>query len=132
MHNAVLSLDGRKNVNDNMRPTLNDKGSHDIILPKFKKLVDERPKDKYYYIRGTFTRENLDFAEDVMYFAEQGFKLTSIEPVVDDESNPYALREEDLPKVFEEYEKLAVKYADMQVEGDDFKFFHFIDRKSVV
>ena len=126
MHNAVLSLDGRKNVNDNMRPTLNDKGSHDIISPKFKKLVDERPKDKYYYIRGTFTRENLDFAEDVMYFAEQGFKLTSIEPVVDDESNPYALREEDLPKVFEEYEKLAVKYADMQVEGDDFKFFHFI------
>lgn len=126
MHNAVLSLDGRKNVNDNMRPTLNDKGSHDIILPKFKKLVDERPKDKYYYIRGTFTRENLDFAEDVMYFAEQGFKLTSIEPVIDDESNPYALREEDLPKVFEEYEKLAVKYADMQVEGDDFKFFHFI------
>lgn len=126
MHNAVLSLDGRKNVNDNMRPTLNDKGSHDIILPKFKKLVDERTKDKYYYIRGTFTRENLDFAEDVMYFAEQGFKLTSIEPVVDDESNPYALREEDLPKVFEEYEKLAVKYADMQVEGDDFKFFHFI------
>ena len=126
MHNVVLSLDGRKEINDNMRPTLNDKGSHDVILPKFKKLVDERPKDKYYYIRGTFTRENLDFAEDVMYFAEQGFKLTSIEPVVDDESNPYALREEDLPKVFEEYEKLAVKYADMQVEGDDFKFFHFI------
>ena len=126
MHNAVLSLDGRKSVNDNMRPTLNDKGSHDVILPKFKKLVDERPKDKYYYIRGTFTRENLDFAEDVMYFAEQGFKLTSIEPVVDDESNPYALREEDLPRVFEEYEKLAVKYADMQVKGDDFKFFHFI------
>ncbi|MGL5694160.1 MAG: thioether cross-link-forming SCIFF peptide maturase [Peptostreptococcaceae bacterium] len=126
MHNAVLSLDGRKSVNDNMRPTLNDKGSHDIILPKFKKLVDERPKDKYYYIRGTFTRENLDFADDVMYFAEQGFGLTSVEPVVDDESNPYALRNEDLPRVFEEYEKLAVKYADMQVKGDDFKFFHFI------
>ena len=126
MHNVVLSLDGRKSVNDNMRPTLNDKGSHDVILPKFKKLVNERPKDKYYYIRGTFTRENLDFAEDVMYFAEQGFKLTSIEPVVDEESNPYALKEEDLPRVFEEYEKLAIKYADMQVKGDDFKFFHFI------
>ena len=60
MHNVVLSLDGRKEVNDNMRPTLNDKGSHDIILPKFKKLIETRPKDKYYYIRGTFTRENLD------------------------------------------------------------------------
>lgn len=126
MHNVVLSLDGRKEVNDNMRPTLNDKGSHDIILPKFKKLIETRPKDKYYYIRGTFTRENLDFSEDVMHFANEGFALTSVEPVVGDESNPYALREEDMPKVFEEYENLAVKYADMLKEGKDFKFFHFM------
>lgn len=126
MHNIVLSLDGRKEVNDNMRPTLNDKGSHDIILPKFKKLVENRPKDKYYYIRGTFTRDNLDFSKDVMHFANEGFKLTSVEPVVGDESNPYALREEDMPKVFAEYEKLAVEYADMKVKGDDFKFFHFM------
>ena len=126
MHNVVLSLDGRKEVNDNMRPTLNDKGSHDIILPKFKKLIETRPKDKYYYIRGTFTRENLDFSEDVMHFANEGFVLTSVEPVVGDESNPYALREEDMPKVFEEYENLAVKYADMLKEGKDFKFFHFM------
>ena len=124
MHNVVLSLDGRKEVNDNMRPTLNDKGSHDIILPKFKKLIETRPKDKYYYIRGTFTRENLDFSEDVMHFANEGFALTSVEPVVGDESNPYALREEDMPKVFEE--NLAVKYADMLKEGKDFKFFHFM------
>lgn len=81
MHNVVLSLDGRKEVNDNMRPTLNDKGSHDIILPKFKKLIETRPKDKYYYIRGTFTRDNLDFSEDVMHFANEGFALTSVEPV---------------------------------------------------
>ena len=126
MHNVVLSLDGRKEVNDNMRPTLNDKGSHDIILPKFKKLIETRPKDKYYYIRGTFTRENLDFSEDVMHFANEGFALTSVEPVVGDESNPYALREEDMPKVFEEYENLAVKYADMLKEGKDFKFCHFM------
>ncbi|MEF9991004.1 MAG: thioether cross-link-forming SCIFF peptide maturase [Romboutsia sp.] len=126
MHNVVLSLDGRKEVNDNMRPTLNDKGSHDIILPKFKKLVESRPKDKYYYIRGTFTRDNLDFSKDVMHFANEGFKLTSVEPVVGDESNPYALREEDMPKVFEEYEKLAIEYADMKAKGDDFKFFHFM------
>lgn len=126
MHNAVLSLDGRKDINDNMRPTLNNKGSYDVILPKFKKLVKGRSKDKYYYIRGTFTRENLDFAKDVMHFAEEGFELTSIEPVVDTEDNPYALREEDLPKVFDEYEKLAVEYADMLKSGKDFKFFHFI------
>ncbi len=79
MHNAVLSLDGRREVNDNMRPTLNDKGSYDVILPKFKKLIETRPKDKYYYIRGTFTRENLDFSKDVMHFANEGFALTSVE-----------------------------------------------------
>ncbi|HBG0219202.1 thioether cross-link-forming SCIFF peptide maturase [Clostridioides difficile] len=126
MHNVVLSLDGRKEVNDNMRPTLNDKGSYDITLTRFKKLVEKRAKDKYYYIRGTFTRDNLDFSKDVMHFADLGFKLTSVEPVVGDESNPYALREEDLPKIFEEYEKFAVEYADRQLQGDGFKFFHFM------
>lgn len=126
MHNVVLSLDGRKDVNDGMRPTLNDKGSYDIIVPKFKKLVDERPKDKYYYIRGTFTRQNLDFSKDVLHFADLGFGLTSIEPVVDSENNPYALREEDLPKIFEEYENLAVEYANRQLGEDKFKFFHFM------
>ncbi len=126
MHNVVLSLDGRKEVNDNMRPTLNDKGSYDITLPRFKKLVEKRAKDKYYYIRGTFTRDNLDFSKDVMHFADLGFKLTSVEPVVGDESNPYALREEDLPKIFEEYEKFAVEYADRQLQGNGFKFFHFM------
>ncbi|HBG1740556.1 TPA: thioether cross-link-forming SCIFF peptide maturase [Clostridioides difficile] len=126
IHNVVLSLDGRKEVNDNMRPTLNDKGSYDITLPRFKKLVEKRAKDKYYYIRGTFTRDNLDFSKDVMHFADLGFKLTSVEPVVGDESNPYALREEDLPKIFEEYEKFAVEYADRQLQGDGFKFFHFM------
>ncbi|MCC0630357.1 MULTISPECIES: thioether cross-link-forming SCIFF peptide maturase [unclassified Clostridioides] len=126
MHNVVLSLDGRKEVNDNMRPTLNDRGSYDITLPRFKKLVEKRAKDKYYYIRGTFTRDNLDFSKDVMHFADLGFKLTSVEPVVGDESNPYALREEDLPKIFEEYEKFAVEYADRQLQGDGFKFFHFM------
>ncbi len=126
MHNVVLSLDGRKEINDNMRPTLNDKGSYDITLPRFKKLVEKRAKDKYYYIRGTFTRDNLDFSKDVMHFADLGFKLTSVEPVVGDESNPYALREEDLPKIFEEYERFAVEYADRQLQGDGFKFFHFM------
>ena len=126
MHNVVLSLDGRREVNDNMRPTVNDKGSYDVIMPKFKKLVDKRPKDKYYYIRGTFTRDNLDFSEDVLHFANEGFNLTSVEPVVGDESNPYALREEDMERVFAEYEKLAKKYAKRKLEGEDFTFFHFV------
>ncbi|KXZ39426.1 uncharacterized protein SAMN05661008_00388 [Alkalithermobacter thermoalcaliphilus JW-YL-7 = DSM 7308] len=125
MHNVVLSLDGRKEINDKMRPTLNDKGSYDLIVPKFQKLVDGR-KDKYYYVRGTFTRENIDFSRDVLHFADLGFELNSVEPVVDSEDNPYALREEDLPKVFQEYEKLALEYANRKINGDKLTFFHFV------
>ncbi|MBC2577712.1 thioether cross-link-forming SCIFF peptide maturase [Peptostreptococcus russellii] len=126
MHNVVLSLDGRKEINDNMRLTVNDKGSYDVIVPKFQKLVSQRPKDKYYYVRGTFTRNNLDFSKDINHFADLGFELTSVEPVVDDESNPFALREEDLPKIFEEYENYAAELAERQLKGEKLKFFHFM------
>lgn len=126
MHNVVLSLDGRKSVNDNMRMTINDKGSYDVIVPKMQKLIEKRPKDKYYYVRGTFTRENLDFSKDILHFRDLGFELTSVEPVVDDESNPFALRKEDLPQIFDEYERFAAELADRQLAGDKFKFFHFM------
>lgn len=126
MHNVVLSLDGRKEINDQMRLTINDRGSYDTIVPKFQKLVSQRPKNKYYYVRGTFTRNNLDFSKDINHFADLGFELTSIEPVVDDESNPFALREEDLPKIFEEYENYAAELAQRQLEGEKLKFFHFM------
>jgi uncharacterized protein len=126
MHNVVLSLDGRREVNDRMRPTLNDKGSYDIVMPKFKKLAEKRPKDKYYYIRGTFTRDNLNFSKDVLHFADEGFISTSVEPVVGEASNPYALREEDLPTIFSEYETFAEEYAQRQQRGEGFKFFHYM------
>lgn len=126
MHNVVLSLDGRKEINDNMRLTINDKGSYDLIVPKFQKLVSQRPKDKYYYVRGTFTRDNLDFSKDINHFADLGFELTSVEPVVDDESNPFALREANLPKIFEEYERYAAELAEKQLKGEKLKFFHFM------
>ena len=108
-----------------MRPTIIDKGSYDSIFPKFQKLIKKR-KDKYYYVRGTFTRDNMDFSKDVLHFKDLGFDLTSVEPVVGDESNPYALREEDLPKILDEYEKLAIEYSKMRVNNEPFRFFHFM------
>ncbi|HSL85460.1 MAG TPA: thioether cross-link-forming SCIFF peptide maturase, partial [Bacteroidales bacterium] len=123
MDNAVLSLDGRKTVNDDMRLTMVDSGSYDIIVPKFKKLIEKRGS-KTYYIRGTFTRNSLDFSEDVKHFRDLGFVHTSMEPVVSADENPYANNEEDLPKILSEYEKLAVEYADIKVKGDPFSFFH--------
>ena len=98
MSNVVLSIDGRKEVNDRMRPTAGGKGTYDIILPKFKKLVEGRSKDKDWYVRGTFTKYNLDFAEDVFNLYEAGFDQISVEPVVCDPKYPYALTEEDLPQ----------------------------------
>lgn len=125
MDNVVLSLDGRRAVNDKMRPFRNGKGSYDLIVPKFQRLADSRNQEKYY-IRGTFTRDNLDFSEDVMHFADLGFKQISIEPVVSEESDSYAIREEDLPQIFEEYDTLARTMVDREREGNGFTFFHFM------
>ena len=120
MSNAVLSLDGRPEVNDNMRPTVNGKGSYDVILPKFQKLVAGRG-DKDYYLRGTFTRHNRDFAQDVIHIADQGFRNVSVEPVVGDAKYDYTFKEEDLPGILEEYENLAREL----LNRDDINFFHF-------
>ena len=124
MSNVVLSLDGRKEVNDKMRPFRNGKGSYELIVPKFQKFAKLR-ENKDYYIRGTFTRENMDFAKDVLEFADLGFKSMSIEPVVAQAEEYYAIREEDIPQILEEYDNLAVEYIKRRKEGRGFNFFHF-------
>jgi hypothetical protein len=130
MSNVVLSLDGRKEVNDAMRPTRGGKGSYDVIVPKFKKFAEQREGVKDYYIRGTFTRNNLEFSKDVIHFADLGFRQTSMEPVVGEEDESYAIRWEDIPKVKEEYDILAKEYIKRKKEGRGFNFFHFnIDLK---
>lgn len=125
MDNVVLSIDGRKEVNDEMRPTINKKGSYDVIVPKFKELIEKRG-DKDYFIRGTFTNENLDFSKDLRDFYENGFKKTSIEPVVTDEKESYAIREEHLDRILDEYEKMSKDYIEIRKKDKDFSFFHFI------
>lgn len=125
MSNVVLSLDGRKEVNDRLRPTVNKKGSYDIIVPKYQKLVAERG-DKEYYVRGTFTKYNLDFTDDVMHLNELGFDQISVEPVVTDPELPYALTESDLPAIAEEYEKLSKILIERKKNGTSFNFFHFM------
>lgn len=125
MSNVVLSLDGRKEVNDKVRCRVDGGGSYDIIVPKLQKMADSRNQDNYY-VRGTFTRYNLDFADDVIHLADLGFKQTSVEPVVGDDKEDYVLRKEDLPKIFEEYEKLTEEYLKRRREGKGFNFFHFM------
>ena len=126
MSNCVLSLDGRKEVNDNIRPTPNGKGSYDIIVPKYQKLVAGRGT-KDYYVRGTFTKYNLDFANDVLHISDLGFEQLSVEPVVTDPKMPYAITESDLPTIFAEYDRLEKLMEEQKLANNrKFNFFHFM------
>ena len=125
MDNVVLSLDGRKEVNDRTRPFRNGKGSYDLIVPKFQKFAASRGNKKYF-VRGTFTRYNLDFLQDILHFADLGFDQISMEPVVAPAEAPYAIREEDIPVIKEEYDKLADEMIRREKEGNAFTFFHFM------
>lgn len=125
MDNVVLSLDGRKCINDHMRPAINGSGSYDVIVPKFQEFVRRRG-DKDYFIRGTFTNENLDFSKDLLDFYNLGFKKTSMEPVVTDEKEEYAIREEHLDTILKEYEKMSKDYIEIRKKDKKFTFFHFM------
>ena len=125
MSNVVLSIDGRKEVNDKLRVTPAGKGSYDVIVPKYQRLVQKRGQ-KDYYVRGTFTRLNPDFTNDVLELYRLGFDQISIEPVVSDPNLPYALTEEDLPRIYEEYDRLAEKMLELKRAGEPINFFHFM------
>jgi uncharacterized protein len=122
--NVVLSLDGRKHVNDKMREFASGGGSYEKILPQIKLLADSRGHEKYY-VRGTYTRHNLDFSADVLHLADLGFKNISVEPVVAPSDMDYSIREEDLPLLFEEYETLAHALLEREKSGNGVHFFHF-------
>ncbi len=124
MDNVVVSIDGRKQVHDAMRPTCSGGGSFDTIVQNAKALVRERTGS--YYIRGTFTRENPDFSNDVLFMADEGFPSLSIEPVVGYDEEPYSIRDEELPRVLEEYETLVGHFVSRKKEGRPFQFFHFM------
>ena len=123
MENVVLSIDGRKEVHDAVRKTVNGKGSFDAVIEKIRKFVRSRG-DKHYYVRGTFTAKNLDFSKDVLFLADQGFDSISMEPVVTDIPD-LQIREEHLPAIKREYEALCDEYLRRDEAGGGFNFFHF-------
>ena len=125
-HNVVLSLDGRKEVNDRFRVDRKGKGSYDQIVPKFQRFVEKRG-DKEYYMRGTFSHFNTDFTEDIAHMADElGFKELSMEPVVLKPGEPSALTEKDLPILYEQYEKLALDLLRRKKAGDPVTFYHYM------
>ncbi|MBQ9074740.1 MAG: thioether cross-link-forming SCIFF peptide maturase [Mogibacterium sp.] len=131
MGNVVLSMDGRRETHDRMRHSKSGGGTYDSIMDNFRALVDSRTEEgaerrsKEYYMRGTYTAYNKDFSRDVIAMADLGFRETSIEPVVSDPDVPYALHEEDLPQLFEEYEKLALEMLEREKRGEGFNFYHY-------
>ena len=130
MSNVVLSLDGRREVNDHFRRDYAGKGSYDTIVPHFQRLVEKRG-GKNYYVRGTFTHNNVDFTNDLFHMADLGFTELSMEPVVCPPGDPYALTDEDMPKLFEQYEILAKEMLRRKKLGKPFTFYHYmIDLKN--
>lgn len=125
MHNVVLSLDGRREIHDALRPTANGKGSFDVIAPRAQELVRRRG-DKEHYVRGTFTNCNLDFTNDVEALCDMGFEQISLEPVVLPDESPYAIRHEHVEAVLREYDKLADFLLQRRQAGKWFNFFHFM------
>lgn len=125
MANVVLSIDGRKEVHDKMRPFPNGAGSYDMVVPKFLEFAKLRG-EKSYYVRGTYTHHNLDFSKDVLHLNDLGFEQISVEPVVAPDNMDYAIRKEDLPKLFEEYDNLAREMINRRRNGKGFNFFHFM------
>lgn len=125
MSNVVLSIDGRQEIHDKMRPFRNGKGSYELVVPKFQKLAKSRNQNNYY-VRGTFTRNNLDFCRDVLHLADLGFKQISVEPVVAPPEAPYSIREEDIPVLCEQYDQLAAEMVKRHGTEKDFNFFHFM------
>ena len=125
MANVVCSIDGRKEVNDKMRPFRNGKGSYDLILPKFKKLANSRNQTNYY-VRGTYTHFNKDFANDVIHLANEGFEQISVEPVVAPANEPYAIKEEDVEELKNQYDILAKEIIERRKNGKYVNFFHFM------
>ncbi len=123
MENVVLSLDGRREVHDAVRKTISGKGSFDAVIEKIKKFVRVRG-DKHYYVRGTFTAKNLDFSQDVLFLADQGFDSISMEPVVTDIPD-LQIRREHLPIIEKEYELLCEEFLRREERGEGFGFFHF-------
>lgn len=125
MDNVVLSLDGRKEVHDHLRKDYQGCGSYDVIVPKFQEFVKKRG-DKSYYMRGTYTHNNVDFTNDIFHMADLGFSELSMEPVVCAPTDPYALTEADLPELFRQYEILANEMIKRDEEGRGFTFYHYM------
>ena len=125
MHNVVMSLDGRKEVHDHLRKNYAGQGSYDLIVPKFQEFARRRG-DRDYYVRGTYTHNNVDFTKDIFHMADLGFTELSMEPVVCAPGEPYALTQEDLPKLMEQYEILAKEMIRRKEEGRPFTFYHYM------
>ena len=125
MNNVVLSLDGRKEVHDHFRRDYAGNGSYDRIVPNFQRFVEKRG-GKGYYVRGTYTHENTDFTNDILHMADLGFRELSMEPVVCPPGDPYALTEDDLPVLMEQYERLSLEMLRREKKGEGFTFYHYM------
>ncbi|HBT19882.1 MAG TPA: thioether cross-link-forming SCIFF peptide maturase [Peptococcaceae bacterium] len=120
---VILSLDGRKIINDRVRLLKDGRGSYDVVVKRILNFVESRNHENYY-VRGTFTRKNLDFSKDVFHLFDLGLKHVSVEPVVAPPGE-YGFYEDDISVLEMEYERLAEGLVKRMLSGQDIDFYHF-------
>lgn len=124
MKNIVISIDGRREVHDARRKNAGGEPTWERVVENAKRIVAGRD-GREYYIRGTYTAENLDFANDVLAIVDEGFDQVSVEPVVSGSSD-LAIRMEHVPFLKHEYDVLARESMKREENGEPFNFFHFM------
>ena len=121
---VVLSLDGGRATNDANRVFKNARGTFDTIIERIRGFAATRDEGGYF-VRGTYARNTMKFAQSVRDLHAYGFKYISMEPVVLSADSALALRESDLPAIRAQYEELIAYFLDELHSGAGFDFFHF-------
>jgi len=121
----IFSIDGPKEIQDEMRPFNDGTGSYDVVSTNLKELIEDVGKIKLVFsIRSTFTRQQHDISRIALHLAGMGCHDISVEPAVlrDDELE---IRACDLQEIKDEYSRFARLYVDEIKKGHYFSFFHF-------
>jgi len=118
----VLSLDGPREINDLYRVLKNGEGSYNKVFENILRVVNKR--DRGYYVRGTYTKKTIDFADSIITLHKMGITSLAFEPVVTIDPN-LAITLDDIPKIKDEYEKLARYYISCKQNNIPIRFYHF-------
>ena len=118
----ILSQDGLPENHNRFRILADGSGTYNQVMEAIKSVSDNW--DEGYYLRGTYTKNNIHFLKDLEHLYSKGITKISFEPVVSDNSK-IGFTKEDLLSINEEYQKVTKWYLETYKKDRDFSFYHF-------